>query len=155
VKDVKENAMTNHPMTSNSVPAAGVDSSYRQRPGVPMENEPPRRAGAAHWDQPERQYDPGHVLKRRGLPELTPVFGTSVPPRGLSGLMRRGAYSIAEHRVGHWFLLLAADRVDVIEDRLRRAAPILLPLALGGGLVAYAIGRRRTRGGRWWRMLRG
>jgi hypothetical protein len=144
--------MTIDSMSSNKVRGAGADASSADRPGIPKEVDPPRPVGAAHWQEPERQGDPGYILKRQGLEQLTPVFGTSVPPRGLSGFMRRAAYRIAEHRAGHWLVLMAADRVDVIEDRARRAAPILLSLAFGGGLLAYAFGsRRRTR---WQRLLR-
>ena len=60
------------------VPGAGIDADPERRPGVPMEADPPRPVGAAHWKQPERQPDPGYVLKRKGLSQLTPVFGTAV-----------------------------------------------------------------------------
>jgi hypothetical protein len=54
---------------------------------------------------------------------LTPVFGTSWPSRGLSGKIRRFAYpKYSEGRAAHWLLLLGADRVDVLENRLRGLA---------------------------------
>lgn len=44
---------------------------------------------------------------------LTPVFGTSCPPYGLPGAIRKLAYvRYSEGRAAHWLLLLAADRVD-------------------------------------------
>jgi hypothetical protein len=123
---------------------AGVDAKPERQPGVPMEIEPPRPAGNAHWDEPERQPDPGTVLKRQGLDELTPVFGTAAPPRGLSGLMRRAAYRIPEHHTTHWFALLAADRVDALEYRARKALPFALPAA---ALAAIALAFSRWRAG--------
>src|SRR3712207_2870140 len=51
---------------------------------------------------------------------LPPVFGTSCPPQGLSGAMRKHAYAkYSEARAAHWLLLLAADRVDSKESLLR------------------------------------
>ncbi|MFO7261903.1 MAG: hypothetical protein DIU52_012165 [bacterium] len=100
--------------------AYGVDRALEDRPGVPMEAEPEPAEGV-HWEEIPRQPVRQTVLKRRGLTRLTPVFGTSVPPRGISGLMRRVAYRIPEHRARHWLLLLAADRVDVMEGRLGEA----------------------------------
>lgn len=99
--------------------ALGVDSSPERRPGVPMEAEPAIDPGA-HWRQPERQWVRRKHYKRKGLAHLTPVFGNAVPPRGLSGVMRRVAYGIPEHKARHWGLLIAADRVDVLEGRLGR-----------------------------------
>jgi hypothetical protein len=101
------------------IPGWGVDGDPKRRPGVPMLLRPEVREGA-HWEKPERQRPPdAPVLKRAELDELTPTFGTALPPRGLSGLLKRVAYEIAEHRVRHVLLLLMSDRVDVVESRLR------------------------------------
>src|SRR5690606_24051434 len=83
---------------------------------------------------PERRLRP----RRKGLKRLTPVYGTAQPPRGVSGVLRRIAYRIPEHRARHWLLLLFADRVDVLEGRLGEAlaGPIRrTPLARLGGPV--------------------
>jgi hypothetical protein len=50
---------------------------------------------------------------------LTPVFGTAQPPSGVSGAIRRYAYSYSEGRTAHWVLLIAADRVDAWEHHLK------------------------------------
>jgi hypothetical protein len=51
---------------------------------------------------------------------LTPVFGTSAPLKGLSGVIRRYSYkTYSEARAAHWLLLLAADRIDAAESHLR------------------------------------
>lgn len=99
--------------------AIGIDEALERRPGVPMEAEP-RLDSGAHWRTPQRQRRRATQLRRKGLARLTPVFGTAVPPRGISGLMRRIAYLTPEHRARHWLLLRAADRVDVLEGRLGR-----------------------------------
>jgi hypothetical protein len=46
---------------------------------------------------------------------MTPVFGSSVPPSGISGNMRRFAFRFSENDIRHWLVLLAADRVNMIE----------------------------------------
>jgi hypothetical protein len=104
------------------IPGWGVDLDPRDRPSVPQERFDPGLSGA-HWDFPERQ--PEKWPRERSIEHkfVTPVFGTSCPPRGISGMMRKAAYKkYSEGRAAHWLLLLAADRVDVLENRLRSAA---------------------------------
>ena len=68
---------------------------------------------------------------------LTPVHSTAIPPRGLSGLLRRVAYGIPEYRARRWALLMLADRVDVIEHDRRAGIRLLLPvIALSFGALA-------------------
>lgn len=97
--------------------AHGVDAPPERRPGVPREA-PPKPVDGAGGGEPERQDVDAPHLRRAGLERLTPVVGTAQPPRGASGFLRRRAYRVPEHRARHWALLLLADRVDVLEDRL-------------------------------------
>ena len=121
--------------------ANGVDTRNK-RPGVPMETDP-HPAGSAHWDEPERMPNPGDkVLKRTNLDEMTPVYSSAVPPRGMSGAMRRAAYEIPEYKTSHWLVLLLADRVDAIEH----GRPWLIPLSLlmfAGGTAAAMVTKKR------------
>ena len=125
------------------IPGWGVDGDPERRPGVPMLLRPEVRGGA-HWEQPERQPPPAvPVLKRASLDELPPVFSTALPPKGLSGLLRRKAYAIPEYEMRHVLLLLLADRVDVVEERLRHRPAKMLGAVLGmvgGGML---LGRLR------------
>jgi len=101
------------------IPGWGADLDPKDRPAVPQERFDPEFSGA-HWEFPERQ--PERWPRERSIEHkfLTPVFGTSCPPRGLSGKIRRFAYArYSEGRAAHWLLLLGADRVDVAESRLR------------------------------------
>ncbi len=102
-------------------PDAGVDASAGARPGVPMYARGIRPIEGLRPGQepaiPRQQDDPRH-LKRLGLKRLTPVYGTANPPHGLAGVMRRWAYGFPEDLARHWMILLMADRVDVVEDRL-------------------------------------
>jgi hypothetical protein len=63
---------------------------------------------------------------------MPPVFGTSTPLRGLSGVVRRMAYTLPDHYPSHWLLKMLGDRVEVWETRVRRALPIALPLVFVG-----------------------
>ncbi|ACG73764.1 hypothetical protein AnaeK_2539 [Anaeromyxobacter sp. K] len=124
-------------------PGAGVDGARPMRPGVPRER---RETALPDVDREEPARQPGaDALGRTGLRVRTPVFGTAQPVRGASGALRRAAYRIPEHRAGRWALLLAADRVDVLEHRLRRAGwalPALAALAAGYLVASRALRRR-------------
>ncbi|MGN9811338.1 hypothetical protein ACTMSW_18490 [Micromonospora sp. BQ11] len=101
------------------IPGWGADLDPKDRPAVPREKFDPDLNGA-RWRFPERQ--PERWPRERSIEHkfLTPVFGTSCPPRGLSGAIRRYSYrTYSEARAAHWLLLLAADRVDVVESTLR------------------------------------
>jgi hypothetical protein len=99
------------------IPGWGVDLDTKDRPAVPQERFDPAATGA-HWDFPERQ--PEKWPRERSIEHrfLTPVFGTSTPPSGLSGVIRKIAYRYSEGRAAHWLLLLGADRVNAVESHL-------------------------------------
>lgn len=100
------------------IPGWGADLDPADRPQVPRERFDPGATGA-HWDFPERQpeLEPRERSIEHGM--LPPVFGTSVPRRGLSGKLRSFAYTLGEGRASRWILLLGADRVDVLENRVK------------------------------------
>jgi hypothetical protein len=104
------------------IPGWGVDLDPQDRPSVPRERFDPT---GAHWEFPERQ--PESWPRERSIEHkfLTPVFGTSCPPKGLSGVLRKLAYArYSEGRAAHWLILLAADRVDAIESHLASFASL-------------------------------
>jgi hypothetical protein len=108
-----------------------------------MEESPHLRPGA-HTPIEPQQADVPVIHKHGGLPKMPPVFGTAMPPKGLSGLMRRAAYAYPDHWVRHWMVLLLADRVDVWEHRLRRGLPAVLGISAVvaiGGLTFKALKR--------------
>lgn len=99
------------------IPGWGADLDLSDRPAVPREV--PGIETGAHWDFPDRQ--PEAWPRERSIEHLTlpPVFGTSCPPKGASGAIRRFAYErYSEGRAAHWLLLIAADRVDAVESHL-------------------------------------
>lgn len=92
----------------------GADLDHKNRPAYPMERTPPRLEGV-HWDRPEDQPIRMKVYHSTERPGVTPVFGTSTPPSGLSGKIRDVAYKLSENDIRHWLLLLLADRVNMFE----------------------------------------
>jgi hypothetical protein len=84
------------------------------------------------------------MLVQRDIVRPTPVFGTAQPPRGVSGALRRRAYTIPEHHARHWVMLILADRVDVVETWLGEHAPAATVTAVAGTVVLVAwLSRRR------------
>src|SRR4051812_9984706 len=100
------------------IPGWGADLDPKDRPSTPKLQYQDDLTGA-HWDFPDRQ--PEKEPRERSIEHafLTPVFGTAQPLRGVSGALRRFSYAkYGEARLGHWLLLLLADRVDAWEGHL-------------------------------------
>jgi hypothetical protein len=101
------------------IPGWGADLDPADRPSVPRERFDPSLTGA-RWEQAERQ--PERWPRERSVEhtQLPPVFGTAQPPKGLSGAIRKIAYArYSEGQSAHWLLLMAGDRVDVLESAAR------------------------------------
>lgn len=99
------------------------------------------RGTVTAWQEPTHRI---HMSNEQ--PNLTPVFGTSCPPRGLSGMLRDYAYQFGEGTNRHWMTLILADRIDIMEsmviDALRgrpdniiaeKAWPTRIKYKKGGG----------------------
>lgn len=101
---------------ANRIPGWGIDLDPAVRPSYPMDRE--ERTGA-HWEFPDRQPEAQPREKSIEHEMLPPVFGTTVPLKGLSGRLRRYSYdNYSEGHTAHWLLLLAADRLDSLESHL-------------------------------------
>ena len=100
-----------------TIPGWGADLDPKDRPSFPREQ---FLESGAHWDFPERQQEKWPRERSIEHKFLTPVFGTSAPPKGLSGVIRKYAYrEYSEGRAAHWLLLILGDRVDAVESHLR------------------------------------
>lgn len=95
----------------------GADLDAANRPAVPMERTPPRLEHA-HPGEPSHQARTVEVFHSTERPGLTPVFGTSTPPSGVSGQLRALAFRYSENDLRHWLMLLGADRINVVEGLL-------------------------------------
>ena len=106
------------------IPGWGADLDPADRPQVPRLQFDPNLNGA-HWEFPDRQEEKYPRERSMEHKFLTPVFGTSCPPKGLSGVIRRYAYARhSEAKAAHWLLLIAADRVDAVESHLASFATL-------------------------------
>lgn len=104
------------------IPGWGADLDPADRPSYPREQFNPSASGA-RWYFPEVQQ--GNEGRERSIEHemVPPVFGTSVPLKGVSGAIRRYAYdSFGEGRAAHWLLLILGDRVDAWGSHLRSFA---------------------------------
>jgi hypothetical protein len=113
----------------NVIPGWGVDLRPENRPGVPQELAP-HPMGTPPYATPEQQHN-GRPTALDALRPVTPVYGTVVPKRGLSGLIRTAAYKVPSHLPRRWMMLMMADRIDVIEHNF-----VPLATVLGGAAVA-------------------
>jgi hypothetical protein len=97
------------------IPGWGIDADPENDPTYPMKHwngaDHDRLNYAKAPQQPVR-FEVFHSIER---PTITRVFGTSTPPRGLSGRIRRYAFKYSEATTAHWMTLLLADRVDSVE----------------------------------------
>lgn len=118
------------PDTHAHIAGWGADRNPADRPAFPMERTPPRDIHP-HWETPEQQRLTVEVLKSTERPDMTPVFGTTVPPRGVSGMLRRAAFRFSENDVRRWMTLLLADRVNMVEGIVDDLAHGHVPNVLG------------------------
>jgi hypothetical protein len=101
------------------IPGWGADLDVADRPSVPRERFDPTMSGA-HWEHPDRQPEKWPRERSVEHTQLPPVFGTTCPPKGLSGAVRKLAYQkYSEGQTAHWLLLVAGDRIDAVESALR------------------------------------
>ena len=95
-----------------------VDADPKNDPTYPMKHRSDGEHAGYSWERPPQQPITVEVLHSNERPDLTSVFGTSTPPSGLSGVLRRMAFRYSESSYGHWLPLMLADRVSVVEGVL-------------------------------------
>ena len=113
-----------------AIPGWGSDVDKKNRPAVPMERTPPRFIHVPQG-QPVQQAQTVEVFCSPERPGITPLFGTAQPPKWLSGAIRRLAYKLTENDLRNWLLLLAADRVNMVEGIVEDLAHGHVPNVLG------------------------
>lgn len=112
-----------------SIMGWGADLDPKNRPAYPKERTPPRLDNLRR-DTTEVQPVTVEILHSNERPGLTPVFGTTIPPKGLSGMLRRLAFRSSENDLRHWLTLMLADRVNVLEGLLADFARLRPPNVL-------------------------
>ncbi len=114
----------------------GIDADPKNDPTYPLKKHAEGEHAGYSWERPTLQPTTVEILQSNERPSLTAVFGTSTPPAGLSGMLRRFAFQYSESSYGHWLPLVLADRVGVTEgilsDLIRGHIPDI-PGELGAG----------------------
>ena len=111
----------------SQVPGWGVDADPENDPTYPMKSRTDGEHAGYNWDRPPQQRADVEVLHSNERPNLSAVFGTSTPPAGLSGMIRRFAFKYSESSYGHWLPLMFADRVGEAEGVVRDLASGRVP----------------------------
>jgi len=110
--------MEHTPKDHSQIKGWGVDADPKNDPTYPMKSRDDDEHAGYSWDRPAQQPITIEVLHSNERPDVTSVFGTSTPPSGLSGAIRRKAFRYSESSYGHWLPLMLADRVNVVEGIL-------------------------------------
>ncbi|MXV53218.1 hypothetical protein GS399_19810 [Pedobacter sp. HMF7647] len=98
-----------------NIPGWGMDSDPENEPTYPIKNYTGDDHNRTNYERSEPQPETVEILMSNERPKMTTVFGTSVPPSGLSGVIRRYAFKHSEDRYRHWLPLLFADRINMFE----------------------------------------
>ncbi|WP_421826256.1 hypothetical protein [Larkinella sp.] len=93
----------------------GIDADPKNNPTYPIKHRTNDEQSGYSWERPTQQPVDVEVLCSIERPTISAVFGTSAPPSGLSGAIRRYAFKYSESEYGHWLPLLLADRVNMVE----------------------------------------
>lgn len=115
-REVKE--MENSVIDPSQIKGWGVDADPENDPTYPMKNRNNGEHEGYSWKRPVQQQTDVEVLHSNERPNVTAAFGTSTPPSGLSGMIRRFAFNYSENSYGHWLPLMLADRVGMVEGVL-------------------------------------
>jgi hypothetical protein len=99
----------------SQIEGQGVDADPNNDPTYPMKHRTDGEHAGYAWERPQQQPITVEVLHSNERPDVTAVFGTSTPPSGPSGAIRRLAFKYSESSYGHWLPLMLADRVGVVE----------------------------------------
>jgi hypothetical protein len=93
----------------------GVDADPRNDPTYPMRDRSQDDGPGMNWQRPTLQRTNVEILQSVEHKQRPAVVGTSVPPSGLSGAIRRTAFGYSESDWRHWLMLMGADRINVVE----------------------------------------
>jgi hypothetical protein len=110
--------MKNTNVNYKSIPGWGMDADPENEPTYPMKNYTGDDHNRINYERSVQQPETVEILMSNERPEITRVFGTSTPPSGLSGMIRRYAFKHSEDRYRHWIPLILADRINVYEGLL-------------------------------------
>jgi hypothetical protein len=106
--------MNRHLVDTATIPGWGVDVDPDNNPTWPMRHIEDQTRGLT-WNRPAEQAPEVEILQSIEHNRQPAVVGTSAPPSGVSGMIRRYAFRRSESDWFHWLLLMGADRLNVVE----------------------------------------
>src|ERR1051326_5173938 len=77
---------------TSTIPGWGVDADARNDPTYPMRDQRQDQGLTRQWDRPPVQQPDVEILQSIEHVRQPAVVGTSTPPSGLSGVLRRTAF---------------------------------------------------------------
>jgi len=108
------------------IPGWGVDTDLKNDPTYPY-RERDKEDHSGQWQRPAIQPVNVELLQSIEYTRRPAVVGTSTPPSGLSGTLRRLAFKKSESNLLHWALLLGADRVNMVEGLVQDLSHAKVP----------------------------
>jgi hypothetical protein len=109
------------------IPGWGIDADPENDPTYPIKNWNGADYQRFNYDKPQQQPIDIEVLHSTERPGVSRVFGTSSPPKGLSGVLRRYAFKYSESTYLHWVPLVLADRINVVEGYIEDLSKGIIP----------------------------
>jgi hypothetical protein len=109
-----------------TVPGWGVDANPENDPTYPCRDRS-KDDHSGTWVRPTQQQTDVEILQSIEHKQRPAVVGTSTPPSGLSGVLRRAAFRKSESNLLHWMGLLGADRINMIEGVLQDFRRVRIP----------------------------
>jgi hypothetical protein len=103
------------PIDPRSVVGWGVDANVENDPTYPYRDRSQDEGLTRDWQRPPLQTSDVEILQSIEHIRTPAVFGTSTPPSGVSGMIRRAAFRWSESNWIHWLMLMGADRINVVE----------------------------------------
>lgn len=115
MENTQTNTQQKQQMDPSLVLGWGVDANPSNDPTYPMKTHANGEHKGYTWNRPDQQESDAEVLHSNERPNLSAAYGTTLPPTGLSGMLRRSAFTYSEGSYGHWLPLMLADRVQMVE----------------------------------------
>jgi hypothetical protein len=139
----EENIMTDQRITiaaaatsidPTTIKGWGIDADPKNDPTYPYRQRDKDPGLTRNWARPPIQSPDVEILQSIEHIRQPAVVGTSTPPSGLSGVIRRAAFRWSESNWIHWLLLMGADRINVVEgvaEDLARGKVPNIPAEMG------------------------
>lgn len=109
------------------IPGWAIDADPKNEPTYPMKNYTGDDHKRLDWERPPQQEKTTEILQSTEHERTPAVFGTNEPPSGLSGVIRKQAFTYSESMLRHWLLLILADRVNTAEGLVSDLTKAKLP----------------------------